>query len=301
MKKQKIVVSLSGGATSGNMAREMQLDMNLKPVHVYRNSGKPYYTKHVNDSVELINVFANTTREDKRTLVFVNNMDVNFGFYTVWLESQVYHNKRKSSGFKITDFNHAKSDGSVFEQVIIKYGIPNTKFLHCTRETKERPIDAFRKDIGFYEDTLLAIGFRYDEPKRVNLLKAKQKGHIYPLWEKKRTKDDVRKFWEKQSFQLGIEEFEGNCRLCYKKSKRKLLSQIIKDPTSVNWILEMELNYAGNDGHTFFRGNESIIDLIEESTRPFEFWKPKEKKQIEFDFDLDEQDSCAESCEPFQN
>jgi len=51
----------------------------------------------------------------------------------------------------------------------------------------------------------------------------------------------------------------------------------------------------------FFRMNESINDLIEESKIPFN--KAIDQSLItdgaDYDFELDEQEDCAESCEPF--
>lgn len=297
--KEKIILSSSGGATSAKMTKDYIDENKLKPVGVFGNSGKPKYYKHVNDNIEAIAVFCNTTREDDRTLDFVNNLDLHFKIHHVWLEAFVLHGERKSTTYKITNYKNAKRDGSIFEEVIKKYGIPNTKFLHCTRELKMNPIKSFMKDIGF-ENAFTAIGYRYDEPKRVNLVKAKEKKQFYPLWEKRQTKKDVSVFWDKQTFKLGLLEFEGNCRLCYKKSKRKLLSQIITDGNSVHWIKKMEKIYSNGGEHLFFRDNESINDLIEQSKEEFKMWQPNENKQIEFNFELDQQESCEESCEPFE-
>lgn len=294
--KKKVIISSSGGETSAKMAIDYVKENNLKPLAVYGKSGKPKYWKHVNDEIEAIIVLCNTSRENNKTLVFVNNLDKYFNLHHVWLEANVVHGERKSTSYRFTNYGKAKRDGSIFEEVIKKYGIPNTKFLHCTRELKMNPIKSFMKDVGF-EDAWTAIGYRYDEPKRVNLITAQTKKQFYPAWEKKTLKIDVKKFWSKQRFQLGLLEFEGNCRLCYKKSKRKLLSQIVTDPESCNWIFDMELKYSGEDEHTFFRGNETIKELIQQSLEDFEIWKPDNQHKI--DFELDEQESCAESCEPF--
>lgn len=294
--EKKVIISSSGGETSAKMAIEYIQDNNLKPLAVYGNKGRPKYWKHVNEDIEAVVVFCNTSREDDRTLKFVKNLDKYFNLHHVWLEASVAHGKRKSSSYVFTNYNKAKRDGSVFEEVIKKYGIPNTKFLHCTRELKMNPIKSFMKDIGF-EDAWTAIGYRYDEPKRVNLITAKQKKQFYPEWEKRTIKRDIKIFWSKRPFSLGLLEFQGNCRLCYKKSKRKLLSQIITDPKSVDWFFDMQKLYSKEDVHTFFRGNETIQDLINQSKEDFIMWNPS--NQIEFDFELDEQESCSESCEPF--
>jgi len=219
---------------------------------------------------------------------------------------------RVGTKHKLVTYQTCKRDGSVFEGIISKYGIPNKIYIHCTREGKKAPIDSFAKSIG-WDDFITIIGYRADEPKRVNLINAKKSKQWYPLFEWGIVKADIKNFWSKQKFKLGLLEFEGNCRLCYKKSKRKLLTQIITDPNSVEWIKEMENKYRffqkkGRDissfpkeGIMFFRENESINDLIEESKEPFDKWvEPIKSTMSLFDIELDEQDGCEESCEPFQ-
>lgn len=309
MKKQYLV-SISGGKTSATLSFLLIQKYNLTPIIVYKpNTGKIWYIKLVNKASEYIFVFANTSREREETLVFLKNIEHTFKIPIVWLEAFVFYNERKGTTFKITSFEKAKRNGSVFEGVIKKYGIPNTMYIHCTRELKANPINSFAKSIGWKDYTTI-IGYRADEPKRVNLIKAKKEKQWYPLYEWNYKKEDVDIFWSKQSFKLDLLEYEGNCKLCYKKSKRKLLTQIITDPSSTEWVKEMEDNYRyfqkdgrnnfPKEGVVFFRNNESIYDLIEEAKSEFEVWKePIKSTQLGFDFDLDEQEDCAESCEPF--
>lgn len=273
--KKKLLVSVSGGRTSALMAYML-------------------YTRFWNKGVyDIIFVFANTSREKEETLEFVRDLEINYGIPIVWVEAMVHHAQRKASTHKIVNFGVAKRKGEVFEEVIKKYGIPCVKFLHCTRELKSNPIKSYAKSIG-WKDYELAIGYRKDEPKRVNLVKAKAQRQWYPLWEWGIKKTDVANFWNSQPFDLGLtEEWQGNCKLCYKKSKRKLIIQIQAEPESAEWVVEMESRYEDSkEGkiQRFFRGGDSIHDLIELSSEPL----PEEP-----DYDLDEQEDCAESCEPF--
>lgn len=281
--KQKLLACISGGETSGMMGYLLKQQYS----HTY----------------EIIYTFQNTGQEDERTLIFVDKIDKYFGLNIVWLEAVVNPDKRKGITHKIVNFETACRDGSVFESHIAKYGIPSASSPHCTRDLKAACTKHFCKTIG-WKNYIKALGFRYDEPKRVNLIKAEKAKQWYPLYQHRIIKEHVKAFWAKQPFQLGLLEFEGNCKMCFKKSKRKLLTQILEHPEYVDWIIEMESKYPINKNtgaqNRFFRGNESIFDLLAESKLPFKKWvEPVYNNHPDFDIELDEQDSCAESCEPF--
>lgn len=306
--KEQVLVSVSGGRTSAVLAKLVKDKEKLTPVNVYRASGKIHYTKYVNDTHEYIFVFANTSREHEKTLKFLKNIEKYWGIRIVWLEALV-HQGRIGTTHTITSYNKAKRDGSIFESVISKYGIPNSAFLHCTRELKAQAIKSFAKSIG-WTDWITYIGYRFDEPKRVNFITAEKNKQAYPLYTWMIVKEDVLSFMKRQPFDLDLQEWEGNCKLCHKKSKRKLLTQISCDPNSAEWVKDMEYKYRyfkkdgrSNDtiknGTLFFRNNESIHDLIEESKEPFQMSVDIEKRQTKlFDIEFDEQEDCAESCEP---
>jgi len=117
--KQKLLVSVSGGRTSALMAYLL-------------------FNRYQNE-YEMIFVFANTSREKEETLLFVHQLELNFGFPIVWVEAKVFHGQRISSKHTITNYNDAKRNGEVFEEVIAKYGIPCSSAPHCTREMKKYP------------------------------------------------------------------------------------------------------------------------------------------------------------------
>lgn len=102
-----------------------------------------------------------------------------------------------------------------------------------------------------------------------------------------------------------LKDYEGNCDLCHKKSKRKLLTQI-QDGSDTSFHKKMQDKYSYtratvNGPRTFFRQGETIEDLISEANYPFKRWDDQSliTDGSEYDFDLDEQEDCAESCEPF--
>lgn len=243
-----LLVSFSGGRTSAFMARYLQL----------RWAGKR----------DLYYVFANTGKEREETLRFVNECDRAWNLGVVWIEAFVTHEAGIGNSFKIVDFNTASRNGEPFEEMIKKHGIPNRPFPHCTKELKTVPIHKYMKslNIGKWET---AIGIRYDEMHRINREKAKRDAYVYPLADESRmTSLDIRTFWDKQQFDLGLKDYEGNCDMCWKKSKRKLLTMITENPQMIEWWSDMEIKY-GNGAHNFFVSNKSAKDLVKESERPF--------------------------------
>ena len=134
-----------------------------------------------------------------------------------------------------------------------------------------------------------------------------------PLAEMGIKKEDVNLFWSRQPFDLELPDYDGNCKICFKKAKRKILTQIKRSPEDVPWIKDMEVKYenvkpegaVGNEPTRFFREGESIDDLIEESKLPFEEAVDKSRiiqgaREISaFDIELDKEEECANSCEPF--
>jgi hypothetical protein len=115
----------------------------------------------------------------------------------------------------------------------------------------------------------------------------------YPLIEWGICKPDILDWWAEQSFDLGIEEFEGSCQGCFKKSFAKHNKQIDKDPTVYDWHREMEAKYENGQGHTkpdrFFRGGLSVDQL-------FELHRESHGSTGAL-FDPEENGGCSESCE----
>lgn len=281
-----LIISFSGGKTSAYMTYLLI---------------KKYSGKRV-----IVVIFANTGKERNETLDFVNNCDIHFGFNTIWIEGVTFQNQTKSSGYKIVDFATADRTGIPFEDMINKYGIPNKTFPHCTRELKINPIASYIKDLGYGDAYEMGIGIRADEPRRLTV----KPNIIYPLaYEFPTTKLMVAQWWDKQPFNLQLKDHEGNCDMCWKKSKIKLLTSIVEDPDYITWWHFMEETYKEfvppSQRHSrltpihFFRGNESAKDLIELSKTPFTLFKDKHTKEnLNYTSpNIDFTDPCEESCE----
>jgi hypothetical protein len=289
--KEKLLISFSGGRTSAYMTW--------------------WLLKNMQHKYEMIVVFANTGKERKETLDFVNKCDIHFGFNTVWIEAKVNYEKGVGTSFNIVDYSTADRLGRIYEEHISKYGMPNQNAPQCTRELKQIPIDKYIKSIG-WKKYQTALGIRTDEPKRLNWEKKKKRKLLYFAELFEVYKSDVNRFWSKQCFDLELKSYEGNCDFCFKKSLRKLMTIAKENPQLADWWREMEQKYGNFDprktGKTpfrFFRDEMTIDEIIEESNFPFELSKDESKKiathrQLAiWDDYLDSNNGCTESCEVF--
>lgn len=268
-----VVVSFSGGKTSGLMAKIMKEN--------YLKMGYKY----------IIFLFANTAQENEKTLRFVDKCDKAYGLGVVWLEAEIIHRARVGTKHKVVTYKTASRNGEPFEEMIKKFGIPNKHYPHCTRELKQRPIYSYLRSIGLKKgDYHMAIGIRYDEMDRLSS-RAKEENIIYPLFKMKVTKEIVNNHWEKEDFTLEINEHQGNCKTCWKKSFKKLEALVAEDRSQFCFFNEMEERYPynGPGNHNgprrFFRGNRSTKDIL----------SMKFKRDIEFDLN----NGCGDSCEVF--
>lgn len=317
-------MSISGGRSSAMLAKLLIDSQKLKEVEniifVEDDYSIRYYT-YENDEDEYIFGFGNTTREKEATLIFMRDIEINFGIKVFWVEAVVHFGERKGCTHKRVNFETARRRGEVFEEVIKKYGIPNESFPHCTRELKTNPIRSFLREIGWgsWRDYKTIIGYRKDEPKRNSIAKAEKLNQWYPLTEWGIKKPDVAYFWNRQSFDLGIEvDADGNCEDCWKKSDIKIIYQVKSNPDGSKWIIAMQDKYGNftpesrdksvsKPPYNFFRHNRSLQDIIDEypelmgKTIEEIVTMLNDKSLVEdgANFDMTEQSDCAESCEPF--
>lgn len=280
----RLLISFSGGETSALMAK-LLLENN-------RNSYN-----------EIVVIFANTGQEHPRTLDFVNHVDREFNLNLVWVESVVHHGKRKSCSHKIVSYETASRDGSLFEEMVKKYGISNHAYPHCTRALKLDPITNYARSIGWAKGSYdTAIGIRVDEIDRMSI-HAKRNRIIYPLIKDfPMRKMDVNAFWRSQPKRLEITGYQGNCVWCWKKTFRKHYTLIEDDRSWYDLPKRLEADYplAGYnlDGtpRTFFRGNRSTKDILLEADKPFVRFDDENRK---YDACIDVAGGCGESCEVY--
>ena len=256
-----IVCSFSGGRTSAFLARYLQ----ESPHH--KNNEKLF-------------VFANTGKENEETLEFVHKCDQEWNLNVVWLEAKVIHEANKGTTFNEVSFETASRNGEPFEEMLKKYPLPTNIGSTCTRELKLRPIKKYIKELGF-EKYKIAIGIRHDERHRQSNDPQIKDFYFYPLCDELPVDEKfIRSFWDNQSFDLKLKDYQGNCDLCFKKSNRKKMTILKEDPEIAKWWIEME-NKHGNEKVPRFdlRNNLSIEELLEKSKGKFHPHKfPKQKE-----------------------
>lgn len=318
---KKILISFSGGKTSAYMTWYLLRKYEAIWFPEYKMFLGIERIGEMKATVEILVVFANTSKENNETLDFVRDCDLNFGFNTIWIEAVVKEESGTGTSYKVIDYETAKRDGSVYEAVIAKYGIPNIENPHCTRELKTVPITKLVRDYGWGNlqyDT--CIGYRIDEPKRWAKKKQraaqKSKRHIYYFVdEKPTTKQQVNGWWALQSFNLQLEDHEGNCDLCWKKSENKTMAIVGCCPTKAIWWEKMEKKYgeftppsregSAKPPYTFYRGNTTIETIRRNAEKWFADAKGDEtamevyKDALINGYNPKQLHLCNESCEPF--
>lgn len=281
--KETLFVSFSGGRTSAYMSWWLK-----------QNKAQEY---------NLIYVFANTGQEHEKTLDFVNECDKRWGLNLVWLEAVVHHGEKRGCSHKVVSYETASRKGEPFEEVIKKYGIPNTDWPHCNREMKINPINSYMRSIGHETKTPRAIGIRADEIDRMNVEGVKTGAIIYPLikW-RPITKAEVRHWWAEQDFSLELPEHLGNCVTCWKKSDRKLMTIAKNEPQRFEFFRRMQehrfISPRENEERVFFRGHNTVEDIFEMAKQDFnEYEESMPELQLRLLDPIDYSNGCSDSCE----
>ena len=225
-------VAFSGGRTSGLMLYRI----------LEAFGGKLPNDVHV--------TFCNTDKERPETLDFVERCSLGWGVPITWLE---YRHQPGRHYFVEVNYATASRKGEPFEAAIkARNYLPNRMTRFCTAELKVKTMWVktmwrWAKSIGLAETGYTkAIGLRYDEPKRVRRILSGSgetratEEIVLPLNDAKVTLPDVTAFWAAQPFDLQLRPDEGNCDLCFLKSKAKLLNIMRRRPDLVGWWVEQE-------------------------------------------------------------
>lgn len=251
--------------------------------------------------------FANTGKERPETLRFVHECAVRWNVRVHWLEW-----RDTDAGFEEVGFNSADREGRTFDALITRKGyVPNAVTRFCTLELKIRTMRDFCRSIG-WEHWTSAIGLRYDEGLRVMKALArndagKERFHtVMPLAAAHVTKRrDVLPFWLgenadpvnltrplPQGFDLGLRDFEGNCDLCFLKSRGRLTELIRANPGAAEWWIDQERrSLASKPSGRRFRKEHTYSELV----------RAVEAQDDLFDGPADDTDhdvECGLLCEP---
>lgn len=114
-------------------------------------------------------------------------------------------------------------------------------------------------------------------------------------------KQDILNYWSKMPFDLGIDEWLGNCVFCPKKSNLKLVAAQRDEPKHyhdfISLITSPSVRVDDNTGHysKMYRGKQSLQSLITK----FDGSTGKEIKARIRGSKMIDTNSCSESCEVF--
>lgn len=297
MSARRLLISFSGGETSAYMTNWIM------------NNWRGRYS-------EIVVVMANTGQEREETLEFADMCDRYFGWGMKWVEARIQHGMRASPGFKLVGFESASRKGEPFEQSIMKYGIPNRRFPHCTRSLKIDPINAFARSIGWHRGSYdTAVGIRADEADRISA-SAKERRIVYPLVSAHpMTKPKINYWWSTMPFRLKLTGYQGNCSWCWKKTDRKHFTLASEDRSIYDFPARMESLYGtvgpefsksetGPDyRRVFFRRGRSTAEMLSEAKAAYESgtFRPSSDDHAVFDETLDVGGGCGESCEVYSD
>jgi hypothetical protein len=293
--KKRIFISFSGGETSAYMMQ-----------HILTN-----YKEH-----EIVIAFANTGEENEETLIFIKKCEEYFNCKVIWLEYE-------RLSFKVVNFETAyrshdpieienKWQNHPFRKFISHFGIPNEQNKTCTRDLKEYVMNRYLSSIGWKPSTYTkAIGIRIDEIDRLGKL-------WYPLALLGITKPMINDYWSNMPFRLNLKGYEGNCKTCWKKTFRKLVTIARYNPHWFDFMRQMEIEYGEYISNgikdrldkielpiRFFRENKSVEDIFEMAKDKSILDAIDDSKNTNYQIsiwngiELDTSNGCVESCEVF--
>ncbi len=211
--------------------------------------------------------FQNTGREHPKTYEFLKRLDDALGGRLVLLEFRKPVVKGAApEQARAEVVTHATLDrsGAVFEDVLstlaefrAERGLgklaPWWRQRLCTAYAKHITLRRYIDALGVEAYTTF-IGLRADEPDRVHRLRAAEtalRTMRTPLHRAGITKADVLAFWSRQSFDLELDEHQGNCTACFLKNEGDVARVLLEPETDAPWWFRMEEAYPGFGGYDF--------------------------------------------------
>lgn len=285
------VVSFSGGRTSGLMLWNI--------LQAFGGSLPP----------DVRVIFCNTGKERPETLDFVERCSLEWDVPITWLEYRRDHsrpvvidgrNGQPAMGqhsYQVVNYATASRDGKPFNDLLdvmaafrLQKGespvLPNVVQRFCTGEMKQRTAGRYIVSQGLnLSEVTDAIGLRADEPRRLAKLAARKTRSLDP-WEcgdvvaplglDGVTEPDVMKFWSSQSFDLGLRQYEGNCDLCFLKSRGKRQTIMRNRPDLAEWWIDQE----NRTGQKFRKDEPSYRSLLAKALEPTLFDNIEEPDEL---------------------
>lgn len=193
-----------------------------------------YMTIHYYKPGDLV-IFCDTGREHPKTYKFINDFEAFENIPIIRLKYQNSENPFRSM------LEHHK------------YRIPNQFKRFCTDELKIKTAKRYLRSIGIRQFENL-IGFRADEPLRVNRRKQKFKNVIdkFPLYDDGITKPMIIEYFKNKPYDLEVPSILGNCTLCFMKGKNAIIAILREYPELAEEWIKDENIAKETSGKTYF-------------------------------------------------
>lgn len=273
------VVSFSGGRTSAYLVWLMEQKRKLEGWDVHY-------------------IFMDTGGEHPKTYKFINDVVNNFSIDITCLRVNINPELGKGNEYSVVPLSECKFDLQPWRDMMSKYGTPYIGGSFCTDRMKLQPFKKYCDDKYGKGNYVTWLGIRSDEPKRLS----KKDGINYLADISDFEKPDILSWWNKQEFNLEIDEHLGNCVFCIKKSVNKIALAAKDEPE----LCAMQCNAINGesvrvvDGRTtpsnvIYRGKntlESVIAMFSDIDR--DELSNSLKRARKYD-----SGSCSESCEVF--
>lgn len=203
------VVSFSGGRTSAYMVYlidKMQRNGEMDDVHY---------------------VFMDTGAEHPKTYQFIKNCVSHFGIDLRCIRTSISMEFGTGPTYREVSLDECGPDLQPWIDMTRKYGTPYTHGAFCTDRMKTTPYKKFCDDQFGKKSYVTWLGIRSDESRRINLARERYRylAEISPM-----TKQDINGWWSEMPFDLGIEDYLGNCVFCLKKSDHKVAAAMRSEP-----------------------------------------------------------------------
>ena len=178
-------------------------------------------------------VLMDTGAEHPLSYKFARDMAEHFGVTVTCLRGDFSAPLGKGVGFNVVPLSECKHDLKPFKEMMAKYGTPYIGGMFCTDRMKLQPYKKYCDWKYGKKNYETILGIRIDEPKRL-----REKPFISYLADIcDDEKQDILDFWAEQAFDLEIEEWNGNCVFCPKKSNLKLAAAQRDNPELyIDWM-----------------------------------------------------------------
>ena len=178
-------------------------------------------------------VLMDTGAEHPLSYKFARDMVEHFGVTVTCLRGDFSAPLGKGVDFNVVPLSECKYDLKPFKEMMAKYGTPYIGGMFCTDRMKLQPYKKYCDWKYGKKNYETILGIRIDEPKRL-----REKPFISYLADIcDDEKQDILDFWAEQVFDLEIEEWNGNCVFCPKKSNLKLAAAQRDNPELyIDWM-----------------------------------------------------------------